>query len=110
MTSRALLCSLLLLLSLALLGRGMHALRPGICPYCHRPRIPSWDPACYSTLSQIETALQNTATQYPQLATLVDGGLGWENTRHLWALKLGSTRLPGPNPPSSCSAASTHAT
>src|SRR6476620_236553 len=98
MTSRDLLCSLLLLLSLALLGTGMRTSVQAAAPLASDTESPLWDPACDSTYPQIEAALQNTATQYPQLATLVDGGLGWDHTRHLWALKLGSTRLPGPKP------------
>src|SRR5437773_905539 len=44
---------------------------------------PDWDPACYSTYAQIDTFLHNQASQYPQIATLLDGGLAWENTRHI---------------------------
>ncbi len=62
------------------------------------PVAPTWDPSCYSTYAQIDTLLHNTATQYPQIATLLDGGLAWEGTRHIWALKLGSNVHPGPKP------------
>lgn len=63
------------------------------------PQSPdNWDPSCYSTYPQIETFLQGKATQYPDIVTLVDGGLAWEGTRHLYALRLGSSRLPGPKP------------
>ena len=29
---------------------------------------------------------------------MIDGGLAWEGTRHIWALKLGSSCPPGPKP------------
>lgn len=54
------------------------------------PAVPEWDPACYSTYPQIETFLQNKATQYPGIATLIDGGTTWEGSRRLYALRLTS--------------------
>jgi carboxypeptidase T len=99
MASKALLGTFLLLLFLFLLGMGVSASSQATTPSAtNDPQSPLWDPACYSTYPQLETALQNTAAQYPQIAALVDGGLGWENTRHLWALKLGSSRLPSLKP------------
>src|SRR5215211_3180204 len=54
------------------------------------PSVPDWDPACYSTYPQIETFLQTKASQYPNIVSLIDGGLAWEGTRHLYALRLTS--------------------
>ncbi len=62
------------------------------------PALPDWDPTCYSTYPQIDTFLHNTATQYPQIATVIDGGLAWEGTRHIWEITLESTVHPGPKP------------
>jgi hypothetical protein len=61
-------------------------------------RSPDWDPTCYKTYPQIEAFLQAQAAQYPQVATLVDAGPSWEGTRRLWALRLGSARVPGDKP------------
>ena len=63
-----------------------------------QPLAPDWDPACYSTYPQLESFLQAKATQYPTIASLMDGGLAWEGTRHVYALRLGSNLLPGPKP------------
>ncbi len=52
--------------------------------------VPDWDPSCYSTYPQIETFLQTKASQYPNIASLIDGGTAWEGTRHLYALRLTS--------------------
>lgn len=54
------------------------------------PQPFDWDPACYKTYPQIEAFLQNTASQYPTLAALLDSGFAWEGVRHLYALKLTS--------------------
>ncbi|HST05678.1 MAG TPA: M14 family zinc carboxypeptidase, partial [Chloroflexia bacterium] len=98
MASRASLCSLLLF-SLLLLGITASASSQAtVTIAASDSQSPLWDPACYSTYPQLETSLQDTAAQYPQIATLLDAGLSWEGTRHLWALKLGSARLPGPKP------------
>ena len=35
---------------------------------------------------------------HPQLAELEDAGPSWEQTRHLWLMRLTSDRLPGPKP------------
>lgn len=66
--------------------------------YTDTPSTPLWDPSCYRTNAQIEAFLQNVASSYPQIATLTDAGLSWENTRHLWLLKMGSSLHPEPKP------------
>jgi carboxypeptidase T len=89
-----------LLLSIALL-LALLALQPSptdASAPATQPPAPDWDPACYSTYPQIETFLQAKASQYPNIASLIDGGLAWEGSRHLYALRLGSNRLPGPKP------------
>ena len=67
-------------------------------PKTENLKSPDWDPACYSTYTQVDTFLHNQATLYPQIVTLLDGGLAWEGTRHVWALKLTSSIHPDPKP------------
>jgi carboxypeptidase T len=95
MFARLLFCPLLTLLMLLVVGssRPVAASAP-----IALPASPDWDPACYSNYAQIDTFLHNQASQYPQIATLLDGGLAWEGTRHIWALKLTSSIHPEPKP------------
>src|SRR4051812_5442759 len=96
MSARVLFCAALLLATLALIASGTPAQATVV--NVNAPAPPDWDPACYSTYDQIDTFLHDKATQYPQIATLTDGGLAWEGTRHIWALTLASNVHPGPKP------------
>jgi carboxypeptidase T len=62
------------------------------------PSPPQWDPVCYRTNEQVQTFLQNIASNDPQVATLSDAGVSWEGSRHLWLLKLTNFSRPGPKP------------
>src|SRR5437870_4788519 len=62
----------------------------------HTP--PCWDTGCYKTYPQVETFMRGVANSYPQLAVLEDAGLSWEQSRHLWVMRLSSNRQPGPKP------------
>jgi len=93
-SARLLLCFLAALATFALAGSSLSA--RAATPAS--PLSPDWDYACYSTYPQIDTFLHNIAAQYSQIASVIDGGLAWEGTRHIWALKLGSSVHPGPKP------------
>jgi carboxypeptidase T len=95
MSARLLFCLLLSLIVLFVLGSSRPA---SASPPIITPHSPDWDPACYSNYAQIDTFLHNQVSQYPQIATLLDGGLAWEGTRHIWALKLTSVVHPDPKP------------
>ena len=92
---RALACTLLSLAALSVLASVPAS---GAAPSPSAARSPDWDPACYKTYPQIEAFLQAQAAQYPLVAELVDAGASWEGTRRLWALRLGSARVPGDKP------------
>jgi carboxypeptidase T len=94
---RALACTLLSLAALSVLATVPASGAPAP-PSPSAARSPDWDPACYKIYPQIEAFLQAQAAQYPQVAALVDAGPSWEGTRRLYALRLGSARVPGDKP------------
>ena len=83
--ARGVCSSVLLALMMCLL---LSAPRNSIANTPQPPAAPEWDPACYRNNDQVQAFLQGIAASYPQLATLMDAGLSWEGTRHLWLLKL----------------------